>query len=238
MKALVPDRRIPVPAPRARNAEQSREAILKAAIREFAQEGVAGARTDEIARAARVNKALLYYYFKDKEGLYGAVLDFIFTGLREQVIPILDSDLNAGEKIVRYVSAYFDYLAQSPFLPRLVQLEMMRAGRNPSPHLRKLVNRHFRPLFERVVKTFQQGIVSGEFRPVDPVQFLPSIVGMCVHYFISAPVVRIFLNADPLLPEHIAARKAAVLDVVAAALFVDREHGARIVQSLQTGATR
>jgi TetR/AcrR family transcriptional regulator len=238
MKALVPDRRIPVPAPRSRNAEQSREAILKAAIREFAQEGVAGARTDEIARAARVNKALLYYYFKDKEGLYGAVLDFIFTGLREQVIPILDSDLNAGEKIVRYVSAYFDYLAQSPFLPRLVQLEMMRAGRNPSPHLRKLVNRHFRPLFERVVKTFQQGIVSGEFRPVDPVQFLPSIVGMCVHYFISAPVVRIFLDADPLLPEHIAARKAAVLDVVAAALFVDREHGARIVQSLQTGATR
>jgi TetR/AcrR family transcriptional regulator len=236
MKALVPDRR--VPAPRARNAEQSREAILKAAIREFAQEGVAGARTDEIARAARVNKALLYYYFKDKEGLYGAVLDSIFTGLREQVIPILDSDLNAGEKIVRYVSAYFDYLAQSPFLPRLVQLEMMRAGRNPSPHLRKLVNRHFRPLFERVVKTFQQGIVSGEFRPVDPVQFLPSIVGMCVHYFISAPVVRIFLDADPLLPEHIAARKAAVLDVVAAALFVDREHGARIVQSLQTGATR
>ncbi len=236
MKALATDRR--VPAPRARNAEQSREAILKAALREFAQEGLAGARTDEIARAAGVNKALLYYYFQGKEGLYGAVLDFIFTGLREQVIPILDSNLNAGEKIVRYVSAYFDYLAQSPFLPRLVQLEMMRAGRNPSPHLRKLVNRHFRPLFERVVRTFREGIASGEFRPVDPVQFLPSIVGMCVHYFISAPVVRIFLNADPLLPEHIAARKAAVLDVVAAALFVDREHGARIVQSLQTGATR
>jgi TetR/AcrR family transcriptional regulator len=236
MKALTPVRR--VPAHRARNAEQSREAILKAAVREFAQEGVAGARTDEIARAAGVNKALLYYYFKDKEGLYGAVLDCTFTGLRERVIPILDSDLNAGEKIVRYVSAYFDYLAQSPFLPRLVQLEMMRAGRNPSPHLKKLVTRHFRPLLERVAKTFDEGIVSGEFRTVDPMQFLPSIVGMCVHYFISAPVLRIFLDADPLLPEHIAARKAAVLDVVAAALFIDREHGARIVQSLQTGATR
>ncbi|MGZ5227763.1 MAG: TetR/AcrR family transcriptional regulator [Burkholderiales bacterium] len=234
MKVLAPTRRIP--AQRSRNAEHSREAILKAAVREFAQEGVAGARTDEIAHAAGVNKALLYYYFKDKEGLYGAVLDFTFTGLRERVVPILDSDLDAGEKIVRYVSAYFDYLAQSPFLPRLVQMEMMRAGRNPSPHLRRLVTRHFRPLFEKVVRTFEQGIVSGEFRPVDPVQFLPSIVGMCVHYFISAPVVRIFLDADPLLPEHIAARKAAVLDVVAAALFVDREHGFRIVQSLHTGA--
>ncbi len=68
-------------APRERNAEHSREAILKAAVREFAQEGVAGARTDEIAHAAGVNKALLYYYFKDKETLYGAVLDFTFTGL-------------------------------------------------------------------------------------------------------------------------------------------------------------
>ena len=124
--------------------------------------------------------------------MYGAVLDFTFSGLREQVFPILDSDLNAGEKIVRYVSAYFDYLAKSPFLPRLVQLEMMRAGRNPSPHLRKLVTRHFRPLFEKLVKTFEQGIASREIRPVDPVQFVPSIVGMCVHYFISAPVVRIF----------------------------------------------
>ena len=236
MKSLSPVRRSPVH--RARNAEQSREAILKAALREFAQEGVAGARTDEIAQAAGVNKALLYYYFKDKEGLYGEVLDFIFAGLRERVFPILDSQLNAGEKVVRYVSAYFDYLAQSPFLPRLVQLEMMRAGRNPSPHLRKLVNRHFRPLFEKLVKTFEAGIASGEFRKVDPVQFLPSIVGMCVHYFISAPVVRIFLDADPLLPEYVAARKAAVLDVVAAALFVDREHGARIVQSLDTGVTQ
>ena len=131
MRAVTATRHLP--APRSRNAEHSREAILKAAVREFAQEGVAGARTDEIARAAGVNKALLYYYFKDKEGLYGAVLDFTFTGLRERVVPILDSDLDAGEKIVRYVSAYFDYLAQSPFLPRLVQMEMMRAGRIPPP---------------------------------------------------------------------------------------------------------
>ena len=52
--------------------------------REFSREGVAGARTDAIARAAGVNKALLYYYFKDKETLYGAVLDQVFGGLTGQ----------------------------------------------------------------------------------------------------------------------------------------------------------
>src|SRR5689334_19093666 len=50
--------------------EESRNAILQAALREFSKEGIAGARTDSIARAARVNKALLYYYFKDKDALY------------------------------------------------------------------------------------------------------------------------------------------------------------------------
>ena len=67
------------------NPEKTKAAILKAALHEFASEGVSGARTDEIARAANVNKALLYYYFKDKETLYGAVLESIFEGLREQI---------------------------------------------------------------------------------------------------------------------------------------------------------
>ena len=61
--------------------EKTRAAILKAALEEFSHEGVTGARTDEIARRAGVNKALLYYYFKDKEGLYAAALDQVFSGL-------------------------------------------------------------------------------------------------------------------------------------------------------------
>src|SRR5271156_4457685 len=63
--------------------EESRAAILQAAAQEFADHGIAGARTDAIAREARVNKALLYYYFKDKETLYAAVLDHAFAGLKE-----------------------------------------------------------------------------------------------------------------------------------------------------------
>ena len=65
--------------------EESRAAILQAAVREFSREGVAGARTDAIARAAGVNKALLYYYFKDKETLYAAVLDQVFGGLTQSI---------------------------------------------------------------------------------------------------------------------------------------------------------
>src|SRR5580692_1120189 len=65
--------------------EESRAAILQAAAKEFSELGIAGARTDAIAREARVNKALLYYYFEDKETLYGAVLDDAFTGMKARV---------------------------------------------------------------------------------------------------------------------------------------------------------
>ena len=82
--------------------EESRAAILQAAAAEFAAHGVAGARIDAIAREARVNKALLYYYFKDKETLYGAVLDNVFSGLKKAVFRVLDSELPPGEKIMAY----------------------------------------------------------------------------------------------------------------------------------------
>src|SRR6202162_5271894 len=91
--------------------EESRAAILKAAVGEFAEHGIAGARTDAIARAAHVNKALLYYYFKDKDALYEAVLDQVFSGMRAQVAPLLEGTLPPRQKVLNYVGAYFDSIA-------------------------------------------------------------------------------------------------------------------------------
>src|SRR5437868_4934821 len=83
--------------------EETRSAILQAAIGEFAQEGISGARTDAIAASARVNKALLYYYFKDKETLYGAALDHVFSQLSSGMLEVLARDLPPGKKIRAYV---------------------------------------------------------------------------------------------------------------------------------------
>src|SRR5215472_8039705 len=92
--------------------EKTRAAILQAALQEFAHEGVAGARTDEIARRAGVNKALLYYYFKDKEGLYLAALEQVSSGLFAKVMAVLDaSDMDPRHKLLKYVEAHFDYIA-------------------------------------------------------------------------------------------------------------------------------
>src|SRR5271155_3376486 len=87
--------------------EESRAAILQAAVAEFSEHGIAGARTDAIALAAHVNKALLYYYFKDKDALYEAVLDHVFSGMHERLMPVLDSKLPPRRKMLGYLGTYF-----------------------------------------------------------------------------------------------------------------------------------
>jgi TetR/AcrR family transcriptional regulator len=198
---------------------ESRAAILRAAAREFAEFGVAGARTDTIAREAGVNKALLYYYFKDKETLYGSVLNEAFAGLKSAVFRVLDSELPAREKVMAYVGAYFDFIASNQVYPRLMQREMMRAREGQSQHIDKLIKAYIRPIFTRVSEVLREGIASGEFRAVNPAHFVPSIVAMIVFYFSSAPMMQKIVGFDPLTPERIGERRAAVLDFVAAALF-------------------
>ena len=192
---------------------------MQAAVREFAREGIAGARTDAIARAARVNKALLYYYFKDKETLYGAVLDQVFGGLTASIEEALSSDLPPREKLLAYAGAHFDYIASHPLYPRIVQGEMMRAARGGAPHLERIVKQYFRPLFGKISELLKAGQVTGEFRHVDPLQFIPTMIAVIVFYFTNAPVMRVMTGTDPLAPERVAQRRAAVLDFISAALF-------------------
>src|SRR5579872_3617514 len=199
--------------------EQSRAAILQAAVREFANHGIAGARTDKIARSAKVNKALLYYYFKDKEALYGAVLDQVFGGLIAHVGEVFSRDLPPREKILAYAGAHFDYVASHSLYPRIVQGEMMGAGRGRAKHLERIVKKYFRPLFGRVSEVIKTGQAIGDFRPVDPLQFVPSMIAVIVFYFTSAPVMRLMTGKEPMTPERVAARRTAVLDLISAALF-------------------
>jgi TetR/AcrR family transcriptional regulator len=204
--------------------EESRASILQAAEHEFAEYGIDGARTDAIAREARVNKALLYYYFQDKETLYGAVLDDAFLALKSAVFGVLESNLPPREKILAYAGTYFDFVASHSNYPRLMQREMMRAKEGSSPHIDRVIKNYFQPIFVGVSKLLRQGIADGEFRAVDPVHFIPSMISMIVFYFSGSPVMRKLFGFNPMAPERIAERRAAVLDFISAALFLPKDN--------------
>lgn len=213
-----------LPAPRAPRfgtrgqPEESRAAILKAAVKEFAAHGIAGARMEAIARAAHVNKALLYYYFKDKDALYDAVLDHVFGGLRERVVAVLDRDLPPRQKMLEYLGTYFDYIAANPQFPRVVQAEWMRSGENSSS-MQRVAREYFRPIYGKLAEVLREGAETGEFRVVNPMDFLPSVAAMIVFYFGAAPLMKLLMKVDPLSVERIQQRRAFVLDFISAGLF-------------------
>jgi TetR/AcrR family transcriptional regulator len=220
-----------------KNPELSRRAILEAAAAEFANEGIAGARIDAIAAAAGVNKALLYYYFQDKETLYGAVLEQTFQGLLEDLVRILDTDRSAGYKVLAYALTHFNHVAAHPHYRRMVQHEMMRAGAGQMRHFEKLVQTFFRPLLQRLTEVLETGIAKGEFQKIEPFQFVNSMIAVVVFYFTAVPVMRAVGGFDPLSPEALNRRRRSMLEFIGGALFVSHAQVERVVSEVLENIT-
>ena len=187
--------------------------IVAAAEREFAEHGMAGARTDRIARAARVNKALLYYYFKSKNELYIEVVNSLFRGLLVVMDEAFDSEAPYRERIVSFVNGYFDFVAAHPNYPRLVQREMM------SPNRDRMVREYRLPAFRKLHQLIREGIAAGEFHQMDAEHAVFSIIGMTVFYFAVAPVLGDLLGRDMLSAKAVDARRRGILDFLQHGLF-------------------
>ena len=223
----------PSPAPEAHpRGEDSRRAILQAAIREFADHGEAGARTDAIARAAGVNKALLHYYFGSKDGLYGAVLDEVFRGKAERFVALLAGSGSPGERALRYLLAHFDDLAASDAHGRLLGQEMLRARQGSAHRIPRIVEVGFGPVSRAFAAVLAEGAAAGEFRAVDPGTVIHPLLGGNVFYFISAPFFREITGKDPRDPALLARQRGALLDAAATLLFADPEQGRALARRI------
>lgn len=204
--------------PQARSLE-TRATILAAAEDEFARAGLEGARIDAIAAAAGVNKALLYYYFTSKDGLYEAVLDDHFREFNRQALAVLGAPGPAGEVLLRYVSLYFDFISTRRRYAALYQ--QLMTGRSRS--LERLVRKYVVPRNTAFKKLLQRGVRSGEFRRTDARHTAMSVVSLIVFYFSAAPVLQVLGYADAHTGASLARRKREVLDFIRHGLFVDRE---------------
>jgi TetR/AcrR family transcriptional regulator len=206
----------------------TRARILEAALREFSALGMAGARMDQIAAAAGVNKALLYYHFDSKENLYVAAVEMISAKIRDLSMAVFLRDASPGERLLRAALNHFDrILAQGEF-QSLMQQEMMRLHQGESDALPVLVKRVFGPLQTMYQSMMREGIASGELIDVDWLQIHLATLGANVFYFLAAPVWRILLPFEPFAPDVLETRRRAVVDFLGQAVFIDRAHGAEL----------
>ncbi len=212
----------------AERSAETRSRILDAALSEFAANGLAGARTENIAVAAGVNKALLYYYFESKEKLYAAALEMVSARVRDRSMAAFRRDASPGERLLRAALDHFDRILTQREFQTLMQQEMMRLHKGEPGELQILAKRVFGPLTMMFESTVREGIDAGEVIDVEWMQLALAALGANVFYFLSAPVWRLFLPFDPFDPEALRARRVSLLQFLGKTMFQNRRHGAEL----------
>lgn len=210
-------------------AAETRARILDAALKEFSTKGLAGARTEQIAAEAGVNKALLYYYFESKEKLYLAALEMVAARVRDRSMALFLREASPGERILRTAIDHFDRLMTQLEFQSLMQQEMMRVHQGEEGALPLLVKRVFGPMQTMFQALVREGIASEELIQVDWLQIPLAALGANVFYFLSAPVWRLAMAPfEPFDHEELRKRRVALVEFLGQAIFKDRGRGAEL----------
>jgi TetR/AcrR family transcriptional regulator len=213
----MPKRQANGKTPQRRNPAASRQKLLAAARREFAASGLAGARVDEIAARAGVNKQLVYHYFGDKDALYLAVLEWVYEEIRAQERTLSLEGLPPEHAIRKLIEHSFDYLAAHPDFIVLLNDEN-RGGARHVRGSRRLEAMHS-PLVSLVDTILKQGVRAGAFRRgVDPVHLYISIAGLSYFFFSNTPTLSAIFGTDLRSAAAKRARRKHVVDLVLGAL--------------------
>ncbi|MBV8143250.1 MAG: TetR/AcrR family transcriptional regulator [Verrucomicrobia bacterium] len=213
---------LPAPEPRRtkRDAVATKAAIVAAALEEFAELGLAGARIDEIARAARVNKALLYYYFESKEHLYQGAVEQMFVVMTDALRRALDSADEPGKKLLSFLDANFRVLAERPAYARLLEQEMDIIKvflNNLQPDTAPKFLQQIAPLLAEFREVLEEGVNSGVFRPIDIDAVLPLLLMLVRTAVRGIPMAGKFISAARKVSAQ--RRRAAAIDFITCALF-------------------
>ena len=199
--------------PRRRDPAATRKKLLTAARREFAGSGLAGARVDEIATRAGVNKQLVYHYFGDKDALYLAVLEWVYEEIRAKERELNLDGLPPEQAIKKLIESSFDHLAAHPDFIVLLNDEN-RGGARHVRGSRKLEAMHS-PLVSLVSAILSQGVKAGVFRKgINPVHLYLSIAGLSYFYFSNTPTLSAIFGKDLSSQAAKLARRKHVVDLV------------------------
>jgi TetR/AcrR family transcriptional regulator len=199
--------------PRRRDPAATRTKLLTAARRRFAQSGLAGARVDEIAARAGVNKQLVYHYFGDKDTLYLAVLEWVYEEIRAKERELNLEGLPPERAIRKLIESSFDHLAEHPDFIVLLNDEN-RGGARHVRGSKKLEALHS-PLVSLVSKILAEGVRAGVFRKgINPVHLYISIAGLSYFFFSNTPTLSAIFGKDLASPAARRARRKHVVDLV------------------------
>jgi AcrR family transcriptional regulator len=203
--------------PIVRDAEATKRRILKASKTEFARHGYGGARVDRIAKAARTNKRMLYYYYGSKEDLFLAALETAYDDIRAAERKLRLEELEPVQAIERLVRFTWDYFVQHPEFMMLLNAENQHQAR----HLKKSRRAHAMnsPVIATIAVLLARGGGAGKIRAgIDPIQLYVSIAGLCYFYLSNVHTLSVAFGRDLSSPHVMRERIDHVVDFVIAGI--------------------
>lgn len=173
---------------KSKDQDQSTEQkILVAAKQVFIEKGLAGARMQDIADRAGINKALLHYYFRSKDRLF----EVIFLEAVQRFLPrvniLFESDQPLFEKIRDFIRTYIDMLIENPYLPSFVLHELHK--QEPTEFLQRIWNGK-QPAIHKFIEQVNKEAAAGIIKPVSPVNLMLNMVSMCIFPFVGKPMAK------------------------------------------------
>ncbi|MDC0584551.1 TetR/AcrR family transcriptional regulator [Bacteroidales bacterium] len=186
--------------------------VLEAAQEIFILKGKSGARMQEIANKAGINKALLHYYYRSKDKLFEAVFQTVIKKLLiPKIIKLIESEQDVFSIIRTFVDFYVSLLIKNRYIPRFVIEEI---NNNPSRLSDTFVKNEI-PL-QAILQRFEEAMEQGLIRKIDPRQIIVNMIAMCIFPFIATPMLQpvLFDNKKRDFDAFLKQRKTEVADFI------------------------
>ena len=169
------------------------EKILEAAEEVFHHKGYDGARMQEIADKASINKGLLHYYFKTKDSLFDAIFSLALKRMVANIHSILSMEIPLDEKIDLIVDSYMNMLSRNASLPRFVINEL---NKDPDKFIEKHLNGNMKDIFSSFENTVQKDVKAGRIRPIDSRQLFMNLISMIIFPYVGRPMIQVVVGLD------------------------------------------
>lgn len=201
------------PPRRTNDPEGTRRNIVEVATHEFARKGYSGARVDAIAERTRTSKRMIYYYFGSKEGLYLAVLEEAYSGIR-RAEATLDLEKLPPEKALSTIVGFtFDYYNRHPEFVRLVMNENIMDGAHMARS--KTISKLNVTVIDAMRRIVSRGQKARLFRrDIDPIELHMSISALGIFNVANRATFSTIFKRDMTTPRALAKRRAEVVEIV------------------------
>ncbi|NNF03630.1 MAG: TetR family transcriptional regulator [Rhodothermales bacterium] len=194
---------------------ETETAIFHAAMTVFARKGKDGARMQEIADEAGINKALLHYYYRSKDGLYEAVFTQVIAHFMSTVERQLDDDQPFADVLRNIIDAYVDEHRAHPEVARMWMHENLNGAPVARAFLQAQMDRGRETTLARIVRRIRKAVADGEINDVDPVHTFISILGASVFFFLGVPTFSVLRPEIAENPDAVAGeRKTHIFDLI------------------------